>query len=198
MPVKPKATIKKRPASSSKSDFMKRFEKTLRTVPDFPKPGIQFKDITPILQNPILFKETLEVLAKPYKDKRIDAVVSIESRGFIFGAALAIKLGAGFVPLRKPNKLPYEKYREVYALEYGTDALEIHIDALKKKSRVVLHDDVLATGGTAEAAVKLIQRAGGKIEGLCFLIELGFLGGRARLSHLGIDADLIRSLHKIQ
>lgn len=183
-----KAVVKKRTAS--REPFTIRFEKALRTVPDFPKKGIQFKDITPVLKDKKLFAETLERLAAFYKGQKIDKVVSIESRGFIFGAALAYKLGAGFVPVRKPNKLPAEKLREEYALEYGTDILEIHTDAVKKGERVLLHDDLLATGGTARAACNLIERIGGKVVGLCFLIELGFLGGRKKLEGYRVQSIL--------
>lgn len=172
--------------------FSKRFEKKIRTVPDFPKQGIMFKDITTVLKEKKLFAETVDVLASLYKGKRIDKVVSIESRGFIFGAALAYKLGAGFVPVRKPNKLPAEKIREEYVLEYGMDALEIHTDALRKGERVLLHDDLLATGGTAGAACRLVEKVGGKVTGLCFLIELTFLNGREKLN----DYDII-SLIKV-
>lgn len=175
--------------SASEKEFLafaKRFEKQVRNVPDFPKPGILFKDITPVLKNKKLFSETVKLLAKQYKGKKIDKVVSIESRGFIFGAALAYELGAGFVPVRKPNKLPAETLREEYTLEYGTDALEIHLDAIKKSEKVLLHDDVLATGGTAHAAVKLIERLGGKLVGACFLIELSFLNGREKLTNCDV------------
>lgn len=166
--------------------FTKRLEKQIRNVPDFPKPGILFKDITPVLKHKKLFSETIDQLAKRYKSKKIDKVVSVESRGFIFGAALAYRLGAGFVPVRKPNKLPAQTLREEYALEYGTDALEIHLDAIKKSEKVLLHDDVLATGGTAQATMKLVERLGGKIIGACFLIELSFLDGRAKLPNCDV------------
>jgi adenine phosphoribosyltransferase len=170
--------------------FSKRFERKIRTVPDFPKQGIMFKDITTVLKEKKLFSETVDMLASLYKSKRIDKVVSIESRGFIFGAALAYKLGAGFVPVRKPNKLPAEKIREEYVLEYGTDALEIHTDAIRKGERVLVHDDLLATGGTAGAACRLVERVGGKVVGLCFLIELTFLNGREKLN----DYDVVSLL----
>jgi adenine phosphoribosyltransferase len=175
--------------SASEKEFLafaKRFEKQVRNVPDFPKPGILFKDITTVLKNKRLFAETVEQLAKQYKGKKIDKIVSVESRGFIFGAALAYQLGAGFVPVRKPNKLPAEKLREEYALEYGTDALEIHLDAIKKGEKILIHDDVLATGGTAAATAKLVERLGGKLIGACFLIELSFLNGREKLPNLDI------------
>lgn len=175
--------------SASEKEFLafaKRFEKQVRNVPDFPKPGILFKDITTVLKNKHLFTETVKQLAKQYKGKKIDKVVSVESRGFIFGAALAYQLGAGFVPVRKPNKLPAETLREEYALEYGTDALEIHLDAVKKFEKILIHDDVLATGGTAQAAIKLVERLGGKIVGVCFLIELSFLNGREKLPNYDV------------
>lgn len=170
--------------SASEKEFLafaKRFEKNLRNVPDFPKPGILFKDITTVLKHKTLFGETIAQLAKRYKGAKVDKIVSVESRGFIVGAALAYELGAGFVPVRKPNKLPAEKLREDYALEYGSDALEIHLDAIKKGEKVLIHDDVLATGGTAAATAKLVERLGGKLVGACFLIELTFLNGRAKL-----------------
>jgi len=175
--------------SASEKEFLafaKRFEKHVRNVPDFPKPGILFKDITTVLKNKTLFGETVKQLAKQYKGKKIDKIVSVESRGFIFGAALAYQLGAGFVPVRKPNKLPAETLREEYALEYGTDALEIHTDAIKKGEKILIHDDVLATGGTAAATAKLVERLGGKLIGACFLIELSFLNGREKLPNLDI------------
>lgn len=187
-PVSAKSPVKLSAAGKKLADFSKRFEKALRTVPDFPKAGILFKDITTVLKDKKLFAETVDVLASFYKGQKIDKVVSIESRGFIFGAALAYKLGAGFVPVRKPNKLPFTKIREEYALEYGTDALEIHIDAVKKGERVLLHDDLLATGGTARAACNLIEQIGGKVAGLCFLIELPFLNGRDRLKSYPVQS----------
>jgi adenine phosphoribosyltransferase len=153
----------------------------IRHVPDFPKPGILFYDITTLLVDPDGFKATIDALAAPYKGQSVDVVVGIESRGFILGAAVAQHIGAGFVPIRKPGKLPAKALKEVYALEYGTDALEIHEDAVTRGARVLIVDDVLATGGTAVAATTLVRAIGGNLVGLAFLIELQFLGGRARL-----------------
>jgi adenine phosphoribosyltransferase len=154
----------------------------IRHVPDFPKPGILFYDITTLLGSPSGFAATIDSLAAPYKNQSIDVVVGIESRGFILGAAVAQAIGAGFVPIRKPGKLPSKALRESYALEYGTDALEIQEDAVTRSARVLIVDDVLATGGTAAAATKLVRAIGGELTGLAFLIELGFLDGRSRLA----------------
>ncbi|HQZ39595.1 MAG TPA: adenine phosphoribosyltransferase [Vicinamibacterales bacterium] len=153
----------------------------IRSVPDFPKPGILFYDITTLLADPRGFRDTIDALAAPYMGEDIDAVVGIESRGFILGAAVANALGCGFVPIRKPGKLPAKTVREDYALEYGTDSLEMHADAVTRDSRVLVVDDVLATGGTAAAATKLVRQLGADLHALVFLIELDFLKGRARL-----------------
>jgi len=155
---------------------------TIRTVPDFPKKGIMFRDITTLLKNPAALRQTIDLLHEHYKDERIDKVVGIESRGFICGAALADRLGCGFVPIRKPGKLPAETIRKEYQLEYGSDSIEIHRDAIVKGERVLLHDDLLATGGTIQAACKLVEGLGGNIVGLSFLIELSFLHPRTRLT----------------
>lgn len=154
----------------------------IRHVPDFPKPGILFYDITTLLCDPQGFRDTVDALAAPYMGEDIDQVIGIESRGFILGAAVANALGCGFVPIRKPGKLPAATYQESYQLEYGTDALEIHQDACAKDQRILIIDDVLATGGTARAAVDLTRKAGGKVIGVAFLIELDFLNGRSKLS----------------
>ncbi len=154
----------------------------IRNVPDFPKPGIGFKDITTLLKDGHAFHRALEELAAVYDAETIDKVVGIESRGFIFGAALAYRWQKGFVPIRKPGKLPAETLKEEYELEYGTDAVEIHRDAIVPGERVLLIDDLLATGGTAAAATRLIEKLRGRIEGIAFLIELTFLRGRERLS----------------
>jgi adenine phosphoribosyltransferase len=154
----------------------------IRSVPDFPKPGINFFDITTLLKEPAGLKATIDALSAPYADSRIDAVVGIESRGFILGSAVAQQLGAGFIPVRKPGKLPAKAIKEVYELEYGKDAIEIHADAIEKGQRVLIVDDVLATGGTAAATTRLVKQLGGRLHGLAFLIELTFLNGKAKLT----------------
>src|SRR6266498_3722798 len=153
----------------------------IRDVPDFPKPGIIFKDITPLLRAPEALEFTVEALAKPFRAKQVTRVAAIESRGFIFGSCVARILGAGFVPIRKPGKLPWTTRRNEYQLEYGTDVIEIHDDALTADDRVVIIDDVLATGGTAAAAVALVKEFGATIVGAAVVIELDFLEGRKRL-----------------
>ena len=159
---------------------------TIRTVPDFPKKGIMFRDITTLLQNKDALAFAIDQMYERYKDENISKVIGIESRGFVVGAALAYRLGCGFVPIRKPNKLPAEKIRMEYQLEYGTDAIEIHKDAVEKGERVLIHDDLLATGGTVEAACKLVKQLGGEIVGLSFLVELSFLQPRKRLEGFDI------------
>ena len=154
----------------------------IRHVPDFPKKGILFYDITTLLNDPKGLQDTVDALAAPYMGEDIDQVVGIESRGFILGAAVAHALGSGFIPIRKPGKLPSATHKESYELEYGTDALEIHVDAFAKDHRILIVDDVLATGGTARAALDLVRKAGGKVIGAAFLIELNFLNGRAKLA----------------
>jgi adenine phosphoribosyltransferase len=162
-------------------ELEQRLKTIIRDVPDFPKKGILFKDITPLLSDPAIFDETITALAAPYKDLGVDHVAAVESRGFIFGASVAARLRAGFIPIRKPGKLPAATIRETYALEYGTDALEIHRDALKPGRKVLIVDDLLATGGTARAAATLVGRLEGRVVGAAFVIELAFLNGRARL-----------------
>jgi adenine phosphoribosyltransferase len=153
----------------------------IRHVPDFPKAGILFYDITTLLRDPLGFKTTVDLLSTPYEGQGIDAVVGIESRGFILGAAVAQRIGAGFIPIRKPGKLPAKSIKETYDLEYGKDALEMHEDALGRGHRILIVDDVLATGGTAGAAVQLVRKLGGELHGLAFLIELLFLSGRQKI-----------------
>ena len=153
----------------------------IRNIPDFPKKGIVFRDITTLLQDRAAFHEANDCFSNRYSNSGIEKVVSIESRGFIFGSVLAFRLGAGFVPVRKPNKLPSATIREEYQLEYGTDALEIHTDAIKPGEQVLVIDDLLATGGTARATCSLVRRLGGRIAGAAFLIELAFLKGREKL-----------------
>jgi adenine phosphoribosyltransferase len=153
----------------------------IRDIPNFPKPGIVFKDITPLLSNGRLFAATIDMIADRYRDQKVDAVLGIESRGFIIGSALAYKLGAGFCIVRKPGKLPYETHSASYALEYGTDTLEIHVDALPAQARVVIADDLIATGGTAAATAELVTKLGGTVVECAFVIELAFLKGREKL-----------------
>jgi adenine phosphoribosyltransferase len=157
------------------------FYSAIRSVPDFPKAGIVFRDITTLLKDPRLFKRANAVFAERYGNRKIDKVVGIESRGFILGASLALEIGAGFVPIRKKGKLPAPTIHEEYSLEYGTDSIEIHKDAILPGERILIHDDLLATGGTVAAACKLIDRLGGTIVELAFLVELTFLGGRTKL-----------------
>ena len=154
---------------------------TIRSVPNFPIEGIVFYDITTMLKNPAALKESIDRLTSHYQNAGVDMVVGIESRGFIFGIPLAYNLGAGFVPVRKPSKLPAETIVESYALEYGTNSLEIHVDAIEKGQKVLIVDDLLATGGTAKATCNLVEKLGGQVVGLAFAIELNFLKGREKL-----------------
>jgi len=162
--------------------------KLIRTVPDFPKKGILFKDITPLLADAAALRATIAHLAERAATRKPDVVAAIESRGFVFGSAVATSLGVGFVPVRKPGKLPWRSRRVTYALEYGSDALEMHEDAVAPGARVLVVDDLLATGGTAGAAVELVRSAGAEVVGCAFVIELGFLSGRARLAPLAVDS----------
>ena len=159
---------------------------SIREIVDFPKAGIVFKDMTPLLANGALFAKTIDLLAARYRDQKIDTVLGIESRGFIIGSALAYRLGAGFSIVRKPGKLPYETHRASYELEYGTDALEIHIDALRRNDRVVVADDLIATGGTAAATAELVSKLGGTVVECAFVMELTFLNGRKKLHPHGV------------
>lgn len=158
----------------------------IRSVPDFPKKGIVFRDITTVLKDPRHFQSLTDHLTDPYRSMAIDKIACIEARGFILGGAMAARLGAGFVPVRKSGKLPAETVREEYALEYGTDAMEIHRDAIGAGERVLVHDDLLATGGTARAACRLVESLGGTVVGVCFLVELSFLKGRDRLQQYDV------------
>ncbi len=153
----------------------------VRTIPDYPKPGVSFKDITPLLGNADAFRFSADALADRFTGSSIDAVIGVEARGFITGAPVAYRIGAGFVPVRKAGKLPYDTMAEEYSLEYGIDRLEMHVDAIAPGSNVLIVDDVLATGGTAEATAKLVEQAGATVAGFGFWIELAFLGGRAKL-----------------
>ncbi|MGA2749886.1 MAG: adenine phosphoribosyltransferase [Verrucomicrobiota bacterium] len=165
--------------------------KAIRNVPDFPQPGIQFKDITPVLADARLFAASIEHLTGGFKPGMVDAVVGIDARGFIFAAAAAYELKCGFVPVRKKGKLPYKTYEESYQLEYGSNTVAIHIDAVRPGSRVLLVDDLLATGGTAAAAANLLQRLGVQILEISFLIELSFLNGRQRLKGLPVRSLIV-------
>jgi adenine phosphoribosyltransferase len=160
---------------------IERLYSLVRDVPDFPKPGILFRDITPVLANHAAFHDAIELLAESFRALSVDAVLGIESRGFMFGAPLALRLGAAFVPVRKPGKLPRSTHRVAYALEYGEDAIEMHRDAIARGARVLVIDDVIATGGTARAAIELARLSGGDVVGIGFLIELSFLNGRDKL-----------------
>jgi adenine phosphoribosyltransferase len=163
-------------------------ERAIRNVPDFPKAGIQFKDITPVLADARLFTGCIDLLAANYRPGMVDAVVGIDARGFIFAAAVAVRLNAGFVPVRKKGKLPYQTHEQSYDLEYGSNTVAIHIDAVKPGARVLLVDDLLATGGTAAAAAQLLQKIGANILEIHFLIELGFLNGREKLKGFPIKS----------
>ena len=161
----------------------------VRDVPDYPKPGIVFKDITPLLGDGAAFARSVRDLAAPFSDRTVDKVLGIEARGFVFAAPVACARGAGFVPVRKAGKLPWEIEREEYELEYGTDLLEVHRDAFVPREKVLIVDDVLATGGTASAVVRLVERLGAEVVGLAFVIELAFLHGRNKLS--GHDVHVV-------
>lgn len=159
----------------------KLLEKSIRNIPDFPKPGILFRDVTTLIANKVVFKKSIDLLVKQYKGKRIDKVVGVEARGFIFGSVVANQIGAGFVPVRKKGKLPYKTISTTYELEYGTDTLEIHKDAIVAGEKILIIDDLLATGGTVKAATELVNQLGGKIIGIGFVIELVDLHGIDKL-----------------
>ena len=161
---------------------MVEFENLIRDVPDFPEKGIIFKDISPLLADGHTLERAIEAMAKPYADEEVEQVVGIESRGFIFGMGIALSLGCGFIPVRKPGKLPYKTVSQTYDLEYGTDTVEIHVDSLEAGQRVVVVDDVLATGGTMQATCQLLEKLDATVIGLSFLLELSFLRGREKLS----------------
>lgn len=168
--------------------IMEELKRYIRSIPDYPKKGIIFRDITTLLKEPDAVEKVIDTITKNFQNTKVDKVVGIESRGFILGAILAYKLKAGFVPARKPGKLPSATLREEYQLEYGTDSIEIHRDAIQESENVLLHDDLLATGGTARAACKLIENLGGNIVGISFLIELSFLNGRQKLQGYNIHS----------
>ncbi|MEO8949299.1 MAG: adenine phosphoribosyltransferase [Mucilaginibacter sp.] len=161
----------------------------VRDIPDFPKPGIIFKDITPILKNPALCQNIVDAFAEQLAGAKIDVIASVESRGFLFGLMLAVKLGVPFVPIRKAGKLPHTVKQKVYKLEYGTATIELHVDAFKPGQRILIHDDLLATGGTVTAAAELIQELGGIVCGFTFVVGLGFLGGKERIT--GVSDNIV-------
>ena len=169
---------------------MQALKQRIRHVPDFPKPGILFRDLTPVLADPAAFADAIAGMAEPFRASGIDAVIGIESRGFVFGAPIALALGAGFVPVRKPGKLPRATQRVEYALEYGSDALEMHSDALHGKRRVLLVDDVIATCGTAKAGVELIRQQGAEVVAATFFVELTFLKGSEQLPGIRLESLL--------
>jgi adenine phosphoribosyltransferase len=173
------------------SDSLAQLRTAIRDVPDFPKPGILFKDITPVLADAKLMKLAIDGMIEPFAGQQVDKVVGIDARGFIFGAMIAQRLGAGFIPVRKKGKLPWKTHGLDYSLEYGTNSVEMHIDALAPGDRVLLADDLLATGGTAGAALRLIQDSGATLLGSTFFIELGFLEGRQKIDHTGPIHSLI-------
>jgi len=170
---------------------MDELKKLIRDVPDFPKPGVIFKDITPLLQNPEAFRQIINIMADRYAGEKIDKLVGIESRGFIFGAALSIQMGVGFIPVRKEGKLPWTKVSEEYVLEYGKDILEMHADAVLPGENVLIVDDLLATGGTVRAVCQMVEKQKANVTSLAFVVELDFLKGREKLK----DRDIFSILH---
>ena len=166
-------------------------KETIRTIPDFPKPGIMYRDITTLLTSRRAFAETVISMSAPHQDKMIDNVAAIEARGFTVGGAIAYELGAGLVPIRKKGKLPFKTYSQDYALEYGTDSLEIHADAIRGQEKILLVDDLIATGGTAEAAVHLLRKSGANIVGAAFIVSLPQLGGLAKIAQMGIPVTAL-------
>ncbi|MEZ5813083.1 MAG: adenine phosphoribosyltransferase [Rhizobiaceae bacterium] len=166
---------------------------SIRTINDYPKPGIKFRDITTLLGNARAFRRSVDELVHPYAGSKIDQIAGIEARGFILGGAIAHQLSAGFIPIRKKGKLPHETVRVAYSLEYGVDEMEMHRDAVKKGDRVILVDDLIATGGTAEGAVKLLRQMGAEITAACFVIDLPDLGGRSKLEALGVTVRTLVS-----
>lgn len=171
-------------ATAQQLQFIK---ESIKAIPDYPKPGILFRDVTSLLENPLAYASSIDILVERYRHAGINKVVGTEARGFLFGAPVALALGVGFVPVRKPGKLPRATLTESYELEYGTDQLQIHTDAITVGDKVLVIDDLLATGGTLEATVKLIRRLGGEVNNAAFIINLADLGGEARLNALGID-----------
>ncbi|MFU2318596.1 adenine phosphoribosyltransferase [Rahnella sp. PCH160] len=171
-------------ATAQQLEFIK---DSIKTIPDYPKPGILFRDVTSLLEDPKAYAASIQLLADRYRDAGVTKVVGTEARGFLFGAPVALVLGVGFVPVRKPGKLPRETISETYDLEYGTDSLEIHVDAIQPGEKILVIDDLLATGGTIEATAKLIRRLGGEVTDAAFIINLPELGGEKRLNDLSIN-----------
>jgi adenine phosphoribosyltransferase len=170
---------------------MESLRKLVRTIPDYPKPGIMFRDLSTLMRDGEGFRATIAALVKPYETARIDAVAAIEARGFVFGAAVAERLGVGFIPIRKKGKLPWTTIGQQYSLEYGVDTIEIHLDAVRTGERILIVDDLIATGGTAEAAVKLVSRIGGIVAGAAFVIDLPELGGVKLLARHGVESHCL-------
>jgi adenine phosphoribosyltransferase len=172
---------------------LREIQESIRTIPDYPRPGVQFRDITTLLGNARTFRRVIDELVEPWSVAKVDRVAGIEARGFILGGAVAHQLAAGFVPIRKKGKLPHSTVRVAYSLEYGLDEMEMHEDAVSRGERLILVDDLIATGGTAEAAVKLLRRLGAEILGACFVIDLPELGGSKKLTDLGVSVRTLVS-----
>lgn len=170
---------------------MEHLKRLIRTIPDYPKPGIMFRDVTTLLRDAEGFGQAIVALAEPYASRRVDAVAGIEARGFIVGGAVADRLGCGFIPIRKKGKLPWKTIGQDYTLEYGVDVIEIHEDAIRRGERILIVDDLIATGGTAEAAAKLVRRSGGEVVGAAFVIDLPELGGLHKLQACGIPCSAL-------
>ncbi|RLQ88339.1 adenine phosphoribosyltransferase [Notoacmeibacter ruber] len=181
------------PATIADADLAERLRSAIRTIPDYPKPGIMFRDITTLLSNGPAFRDAVNAMADRFRGERIDCVAGIEARGFVLGAAVAHAMGVGFVPIRKSGKLPHKTISREYALEYGTDRLEVHIDALPDGARVLVIDDLIATGGTALAGVELVEELGGDVVAAAFVIDLPDLGGAARLAERGVHVEILLS-----
>ncbi len=188
--VEPLSTLPPEPSFIGATMDCSNLKAAMRSIPDFPKPGIIFRDITPVLADPRLLRQAVSVLIAPHRGRQIKFVAAIDARGFILGGAAAVELGAGFIPIRKKGKLPYKTIEESYDLEYGSATLTVHIDALQPGDNVLLMDDLLATGGTAAAAVRLLEKLGGKVAGVEFLVELPDLHGRAKLAGYPVRAAM--------